>query len=105
MAASDPLENCTGFDWDEANAHKNWESHPVTPEESEDVFFNEPLVVRGDVLHSRNEKRYHALGHTSIGRRLFVAFTVRGRRIRVISARDMNRNETEAFLHHEKETS
>ena len=36
----DPLESCNGFDWDEANARKNWETHRVTPEEAEDVFFN-----------------------------------------------------------------
>jgi predicted DNA binding CopG/RHH family protein len=33
---------------------------------------------------------------TDDGRRLFVAFTVRRDLVRVISARDMNRNETEA---------
>ena len=86
-----PLESCAGFDWDEANAHKNWERHRVTPEEAEDVFFNEPLIVRGDIRHSQREKRYYALGQTTQGRRLFVAFTVRRRLIRVISVRDMNR--------------
>lgn len=101
----DPLENCTGFDWDDANSHKNWEQHRVTPEEAEDVFFHEPLVVRSDLGHSRNEKRYYALGQTRIGRKLFVVFTIRRKLIRVISARDMNRNETEAYRRHEKETS
>ncbi len=37
-----PLDACTELEWDEANAHKNWERHRVTPEEAEDVFFNEP---------------------------------------------------------------
>lgn len=105
MAATDPLESCTGFDWDDSNTHKNWERHQVTPEEAEDVFFQEPLVVRGDVRHSKGEKRYYALGQTGAGRRLFVAFTVRRKLIRVISARDMNRNETKACQRHEKETS
>jgi hypothetical protein len=45
----DPLDACSGFEWDEANAHKNWERHRVRPEEAEDVFFNEPLVVRSDI--------------------------------------------------------
>jgi uncharacterized DUF497 family protein len=39
-----PLEACAGFDWDQANAHKNRERHRVTPEEAEDVFFNEPAA-------------------------------------------------------------
>jgi len=105
MAAVDPLENCTGFDWDDANAHKNWERHRVAAEEAEDIFFHEPFVVRSDLRHSTSEKRYYALGRTGAGRRLFVVFTVRRRLIRVISARDMNRNETETYERYEKEAS
>ena len=99
-----PLDACTGFDWDEANAHKNWERHRVTPEEAEDVFFNEPLVVRSDVRHSGQEKRYYALGQTSGGRRLFVAFTIRRSLFRVITVREMNRRERDAYAKHENET-
>jgi uncharacterized protein len=102
---SDPLENCTGFDWDEANTGKNWDRHRVTPDEAEDMFFQEPLVVRHDARHSGNEKRYYALGQTGVGRRLFIAFTIRRNLIRVISARDMNRNETEVYANQEKENS
>jgi uncharacterized DUF497 family protein len=99
------LDDCTGFEWDEANAHKNWERHRVTPEEAEDVFFHEPLVVRADAQHSGAEKRYYALGQTGSERRLFVAFTVRKGRIRVISVRDMNRNEAAIYARHEKEAT
>jgi uncharacterized DUF497 family protein len=99
----DPLDSCTGFEWDESNVHKNWEPHQVTPQEAEDVFFNLPLVVRSDTAHSRREKRYYALGQTSTGRRLFVAFTVRKSLVRVISVRDMNRRESEIYGKREKE--
>jgi hypothetical protein len=105
VAAGDPLENWTGFEWDEANSAKNWERHQVTPEETEDVFFHEPIVVRGDARHSKKEKRYYALGQTTVGRRLFVAFTLRGKLIRVISVRDMNRNETERYKRYEEESA
>ena len=105
MAAGDPLEGCDGFDWDEANTRKNWNQHRVTPEEAEDVFFQEPLVVRSDRRHSKREKRYYALGQTSAERWLFLAFTVRRRRIRVISVRDMNRNERAIYAKREKENS
>jgi uncharacterized protein len=98
----DPLNECTGFDWDEANAQKNWDRHKVTPEDAEDVFFHEPLVVRGDFRHSQREKRYYALGQTSRGRHLFVASTIRGNLIRVISAREMNRREQEFYGKHEE---
>ena len=74
----------------------------VTPE---DVFFHEPLVVGSDVRHSRGEKRYYALGQTSAERRLFIAFTVRRSRIRVISVRDMNRKETATYAKYQKENS
>ena len=102
--AADPLEHCIGFDWDEENAIKNWERHQVTTEEAEDVFFNDPLVVRSDLRHSKREKRYYALGQTRATRRLFVAFTIRRKLIRVISVRDMNRNEASAYQHLESET-
>jgi uncharacterized DUF497 family protein len=86
MAAGDPLENCTGFEWDEDNAYKNWERHLVTEQEAEEVFFQRPFVMRSDIRHStRTEKRYYALGQTITGRRLFVAFTIRRDQIRVIS--------------------
>ncbi len=98
----DPLESCIGFDWDEANAGKNWERHQVTPEEAEDLFFHQPFVVRSDVRHSKTEKRYYALGQTGTGRRLFVVFSIRRKLIRVISAREMNRNETETYKRYEE---
>jgi uncharacterized protein len=104
MGAADVLESCVGFDWDDANIAKNWESHPVTPEEAEDVFFQEPLVVRSDVRHLRGERRYYALGQSRSSRRLFVAFTVRRKLIRVISVREMNRNDSEIYRRYEKET-
>lgn len=105
MSASDPLEGCTGFDWDDDNIHKNWERHRVTPEEGEGVFFHEPLIIRSDAPHSKVEKRYYALGQTSADRRLFLAFTIRRNLIRVISARDMNRNERAIYANREKENS
>jgi len=103
MERRDPIDDCLGFEWDDANAQKNWEQHRVTPYEAEDVFFNEPLVVRSDIRHSKNEKRYYALGQTNGGRYLFVAFTVRRSLLRVISVRDMNRKERDAYAKHEKE--
>jgi uncharacterized DUF497 family protein len=102
MTTGDPLGECIGFDWDESNRVKNWDRHRITPEEAEDVFFHEPLVVRGDVGHSSREKRYRAIGRTSRGRLLFVGFTIRRKLIRVISVCDMNRRETEEYKRHEE---
>jgi len=86
-----------GFDWDEGNLLKNWEKHRVSASECEQVFFNRPLVAGLDKERSKIEDRFHALGVTDSGRRLFVVFTVRKNKIRVISARDMNRRERKVY--------
>jgi uncharacterized protein len=82
-----------GFQWDPGNIEKNWLKHGVSPLECEEVFFNQPLVLARDEKHSQTEERYYALGRTENDRHLFVVFTVRGKKIRVISARDMNKKE------------
>ena len=91
------LNQCTGFDWDEGNVRKNWLKHKVTPSECEQVFFNRPLIVQDDINHSQHETRFFALGRTDGNRRLFLAFTLRGKNIRIISARDMSRKEREVY--------
>lgn len=91
------LNNVTGFDWDENNREKNWERHQVSSGECEEVFFNLPLLLEDDPSHSQKEPRYFVLGHTIAGRRLFVAFTIREDKIRVISARDMSKKERSIY--------
>jgi hypothetical protein len=85
------------FDWSGGNAEKNWLKHGVTPAEAEQVFLNQPLLTSEDVVHSREEKRFYVLGQTDEGRELFIAFTMRGNAVRVISARDMNRKERRVY--------
>src|ERR1700730_19135254 len=82
-------EGATDFEWDAGNAEKNWLRHRISQQESEQVFFNRPLVVAEDDLHSRGELRHYALGRTDADRLLFVVFTLRGERGRIISARDL----------------
>lgn len=93
----DQLSACTGFEWDEGNSEKNWAKHRVARSECEQVFFNLPFVVADDQKHSQDDPRYYALGQTDRGRKLFVVFTIRSNFIRVISARDMNRNEKRIY--------
>lgn len=87
------LTQCEGFQWDSANAEKNWISHQVSQYECEEVFFNEPILLFEDTKHSQSEARKYALGKTNDGRKLFVVFTIRRKLIRVISARDMSKRE------------
>lgn len=69
----------------------------MTPQEAEQVFFNRPLVVEADFKHSQSENRYFVLGQTDEDGSLFIAFTMRKRRIRVISARDMHKKERKVY--------
>lgn len=97
MDLRNPLASLEGCDWDEANIRKNWDKHGVRDTECEELFANRPLVVVRDDRHSLTEQRYAALGRTATGRRLYVVFTIRAGRIRVVSARDMSRAERREF--------
>ena len=85
----------TGFEWDDGNARKSVDKHDVSQAETEQIFFNEPLLLLHDQRHSGQERRFHALGRTDEGRLLHITFTMRGagKLIRIISARDMHRKE------------
>lgn len=91
------VEECEGFQWDAGNAGKILERHRVAPTECEELFFNRPLIVAQDEGHSAAKERIYGLGQSDAGRLLFVAFTIRGRLIRVVSARDMSRKERRIY--------
>ena len=65
------------------------------------LFSLNPFPLQGSEV---GFKRYYALGHTDIDRLLFVVFTVRGDKIRVISARDMSRKERKVYQSYEEDT-
>lgn len=87
------LEKIIGFDWDDGNISKNENKHNLKWQLIEEVFFNEPLLIVEDFKHSNNECRCFALGITNDSTKLFVVFTIREDKIRVISARTMNKKE------------
>jgi uncharacterized protein len=93
----DKFEDIVGFQWDDGNIDKNRINHQVENWECEQVFFNAPLIVLGDLRHSAKEERWAAFGCTDNGRRLVVIFTKRGNLLRIISARDMNRKERKFY--------
>jgi len=95
------IRDCTGFEWDAYNINKNWEKHNVSPVESEQIFFNNPLLIASDIKHSKAESRYYALGITDRERKLFIAFTIRDLKIRVISSRDMSKKERDEYEKHD----
>jgi uncharacterized DUF497 family protein len=88
---SEFFQDIAGFQWDEANASKNWTPHEISQTEAEQVFLNRPVVVTD--ARPGTEARWVAFGRTDGNRLLTVVFTIRGPRLRVISARPMSRRE------------
>ena len=86
------------FDWDAGNKDKNFIKHRVTNEECEEVFFDPHKRILEQVLYAGKEIRHVLVGCTKERRAMFVVFTIRRDRIRIISARDLNKKER-GFLH------
>lgn len=100
------VESIHGFDWDMGNIEKNKKKHGLDWWVIEEAFFNEPLVIREDSAHSDDQEcRCYALGQSDDGTELFIAFTRREDRIRVISARPMGRKERGVYAGFKKEDS
>lgn len=89
--------NWNEFDWNEGNRDKNLLKHKVTSNEAEGIFFNKPLIIVPDIKHSQIEKRFIACGRTNNDRKLTIIFTLRNKKIRIISARSQNRKERRQY--------
>ena len=89
------FSSIAGFQWDEGNSQKSAQKHGVHPTEVEEIFFNAPLIISNDDKHSRDEKRYLALGMTNKKRFLTVIFTLSESNtlIWIISSRDQHQKE------------
>lgn len=80
-----------GFEWDSKKASSNATKHGVTFDEATTVFADPLAVIFDDEAHSQDELREIIVGHSSLGRRLLVAFTERDRMaVRIISAQESN---------------
>ena len=88
------------FDWNKGNKNKNLENHGVSDEECEEIFFDPHKKILKDILHSTNEERHILIGKTKLKRLLFLVFTIRKNKIRIISARDLNKKEK--YLYEQK---
>lgn len=85
------------FEWDKGNLDKSYFKHGVTPKETEEVFVDGESLRIPDAKHSQNEERFNLIGKTLEGKNIFIAFVFRGRKVRVISARRMHREEVEKY--------
>lgn len=86
------LLNLEGFDWNVGNL-EHIKKHNISKEECEEIFVNRPLILTPDTGHSNVEERIRALGRTNKGKLLVLIFTIRGNKVRIITARAQNRRE------------
>lgn len=84
------------FEWDTGNQVKSLLKHRTSKEESEQVF-NNRYILSIDSIHSSAEVRFKLIGITDAGRVLFVIFTTRKDKIRIISARSASQNERKSY--------
>jgi len=75
------------FEWDEQKAAGNLKKHGVSFQEAKTVFGDPLSITVADPEHSDSEDRFIDIGLTENGRLLVVAYTERGTKIRIISAR------------------
>ena len=91
------LADVEGFEWHAGNTAKNVLGHGVSQAEAEEVFFVAPIVLLEDEKHSAVEPRYLIFGPTGGGRLLTAAFTLRQHQVRIVSVRDMSRQERRRY--------
>ncbi|MGI8689889.1 MAG: BrnT family toxin [Thermomicrobiales bacterium] len=77
------------FEWDDGNEGHLIVRHDVYPAEAEQVFYNGAHI-------RRTGNAYYAYGRDDTGRYLFL-FVLRGRAVRVFSARTMTREERKFY--------
>ena len=82
------------FEWDKGDIDKNEIKHRVQNKESEEIFFDSnKKIIKSRKLYFKDEYRYILIGKTKKERLLYIVFTKRGRKLRIISARDINKKE------------
>lgn len=84
--------NLEGFEWNKGNLD-HIEKHKIGYEDCEEIFNNKPFLVREDKKHSQLEDRFEVLGKTNAGKKIFLIYTTRKEKIRVISARGQSKKE------------
>jgi len=83
---------------------KSLEKHGISALETEEAFFNF-YIVFPDQRHSATESRFGIYGQTNAGKILFIAFTIRARRARIISARPASKKERKVYEETHKKTA
>lgn len=86
------------FEWDDVKAEANLRKHKISFREARRVFDDPFALIEQDLTEDYDEDRFLATGRVE-SLLVMVAFTERGDRIRIISARKANRDEQKAYDH------
>ncbi len=81
------------YEWNRVKAASNLRKHGVSFDEAKTIFDDSYQETYPDVTHSIGEARYICLGMSNKNRVIFVAYTERQGRTRIISAREADAEE------------
>ena len=83
------------IEWDDNKAALNWKKHKIYFEDAARVFLDDNRIDEFDEAHSDFEERRKVIG--MVENILFVVYTERGEKLRLISARNATRKEKEDY--------
>jgi hypothetical protein len=86
------------FEWGNAKAEANLRAHGVSFELAKTVFQDPFAIERLDDRQDYGEERFVTVGMAEGNVVLFVAYTERGGRMRIISARRATQNEQDDYF-------
>ncbi|TPW17816.1 MAG: hypothetical protein FD130_513 [Halothiobacillaceae bacterium] len=85
------------FTWDDKKARLNLKKHGIPFDQATSIFFDSFAGTIPDPDHSIGEHRFLTFGQAADGRLIVVSHTDEGDVIRIISAREANRNERKSY--------
>jgi uncharacterized DUF497 family protein len=83
------------FTWDEKKRRQNMEKHGIDFSDAQ-IIFSHPMLVKRDTRRNYQEERWAALGQLR-GMVVFLAYTLRGEDVRIISVRRANKKERDIY--------
>ena len=83
------------IEWDDEKAEINWKKHKIKFNKAAEIFLDDYRIDEYDEEHSGEEERRKVIG--MVEKVLFVVYTERGEKLRLISARNATRREKEDY--------
>lgn len=85
------------FEWDITKEALNEKKHGIAFHEAATLFGDPLAITFSDPDHSIEENRFIAFGESRFGRLIVVAYTERSGKTRIISARQMTKQEKRIY--------